>query len=281
MVKILSKDESKKSTKINKKSIPTLQLKTERDIAMDFAGKVYETFDKIVKSIILFGSSTKNTNVVGSDIDIIIIVDDAIVKFDEKIVLWYRDELGKIIQKNPYKKDLHINTVKLTTWWDDLLKGDPVVVNILRFGEAMIDAGAFFNPLKILLQEGRIKASPEAMYTMLNRVPEHIVRSKTSEMSSIEGCYWAMVESAQALIMAIKIIPPSPEEIPRILEEKFVSKNLLKQNHINDFKDLMILHKRIIHGEIRDIDGRIIDGYQNKSEEFFKICMKLIDEIIK
>lgn len=218
MVKILSKDESKKSTKINKKSIPTLQLKTERDIAMDFAGKVYETFDKIVKSIILFGSSTKNTNVVGSDIDIIIIVDDAIVKFDEKIVLWYRDELGKIIQKNPYKKDLHINTVKLTTWWDDLLKGDPVVVNILRFGEAMIDAGAFFNPLKILLQEGRIKASPEAMYTMLNRVPEHIVRSKTSEMSSIEGCYWAMVESAQALIMAIKIIPPSPEEIPRILE---------------------------------------------------------------
>ncbi len=275
-------DKSKKRIQgISKKSIPTLQLKTERDIAMDFAEKVYKTFDKIVKSIILFGSSSKDSNVVGSDIDIIIIVDDAIVRFDDKLVVWYRDELGKIIQMNPYKKDLHINTVKLTTWWDDLLKGDPVVVNVLRYGEAMIDAGGFFNPLKILLQEGRIKATLESMYNMLNRVPEHIVRSKTSEMGSVEGCYWAMVESAQALIMAIKIIPPSPEEIPRILEEHFVNKHLLKPNYVSDFRELMILHKRIVHGEIRDIDGRIIDSYQNKSEDFFKVCMRLIDEIIK
>ncbi len=272
---------SKTKDKPIAKSVLTLELKTERDIAMDFAEKVYKHFDKMIKSVILFGSSAKNTNIAGSDIDIIIILDDAIVRFDDQLIIWYREELGKIIQSNPYKKDLHINTVKLTTWWEDLLKGDPVVINILRFGEAILDSGGFFNPLKILLQDGKIRTTPEAMYTILNRVPAHIIRSKTSEMGSIEGCYWAMIESSQALLMAIKKIPPSPEEIPALLEENFVSKRLLKSNYVTDLRNLTILHKKIVHGEIKDIDGRLIDDYQNKATDFFKACMSLINNIIK
>ena len=66
---------------------------------------------------------------------------------------WYREELGKIITGNPYRKSLHVNTVKLSTWWDDMMKGDPVVINVLRYGDALIDFGGFFNPLKILLKE--------------------------------------------------------------------------------------------------------------------------------
>ena len=57
-----------------KKNIPTLNLKRETDIAMDFATKVYKTFNKIVKSIILFGSTMKQSAGAGSDIDIIIII---------------------------------------------------------------------------------------------------------------------------------------------------------------------------------------------------------------
>ena len=136
----------KSKTKVEKvpKSIPTLQLKTEREIAMDFAEKVYIKFDKIIKSVILFGSTAKNEESADSDIDIILVVDDAIIKFDDRLIMWYRDELGKIIQENPYKQDLHINTVKLTTWWEDLSKGDPVIINIIRYGEALIDFAGFF-----------------------------------------------------------------------------------------------------------------------------------------
>jgi len=56
---------SKKKLKISKrvksnKDFPTLQLKKEADIAMDFATKVYKKFDKMIKSVILFGSAGKN-----------------------------------------------------------------------------------------------------------------------------------------------------------------------------------------------------------------------------
>ena len=49
---------AKKTLKKAKKSIPTLNLRREHDIALDFALKVYEKFQKAVKSVILFGSTT-------------------------------------------------------------------------------------------------------------------------------------------------------------------------------------------------------------------------------
>jgi len=270
-----------KIPKIKTENFPTLQLKTEREIAMDFAEKSYQKFDKLLKSVVLFGSAAKGTSNGSSDIDIILIVDDAMIKFDETLILWYREELGKIIQSNPYKMELHINTIRLTTWWNDLLKGDPVVLNIIRYGEPIIDFGGFFDPLKILLQEGRIKPTAESMYTILNRIPMHIVRSKSSEMSAVEGCYWAMVESGQALLMAINLVPPSPDHLPVMLKENFVDKGLLKQYHINNLREVSDLHRSIFHGEIKDIDGKIIDDLQNKAEDFFKTTVDVINNIVK
>ena len=168
MVKKETKQKDKKKTL--KKKPTKLLLKTERDIAMDFAQKVYTKFDKLIKSIILFGSAAKHTNVTGSDIDIVIIIDDATIKFDEKLIAWYRSELGEIISQSKYQQDLHINTVKLTTWWQDLTRGDPTVINIIRYGETLIDFGGFFTPLKLLLEQGKIRPTPEAIYTALNRI---------------------------------------------------------------------------------------------------------------
>jgi len=259
---------------------PTIKLKTEKDIALDFAEKVYKEFDKMIKSVILFGSTIKQTRTIGSDIDIIIIVDDATIKFDEQLIVWYREELRKLIQANPYKKDLHINTIKLSTWWSDLARGDPTVINIIRYGEAMIDFGGFFNPLKILLDQGKIKPTPEAIYTALNRVPDHIVRSKLSEISAIEGCYWAFVDSAQSLLMAVKVLPPSPEHIPILLKENFVDKKLLKMKYVIWYRDLHDLHRKIMHGEIKDLPGSIIDDWQERSQKFLNETLKLIEEII-
>ena len=268
------------TNKKTSKNIPTLKLKSERDIASDFAEKAYKHFDKLIKSIVLFGSQIKHTNTSDSDIDIIIILDDATVQFDEKLIVWYREELGKIIKANPYKKDLHINTVKLTTWWEDLYKGDPTIINIIRYGEPLIDLAGFFQPFKILLQNGKIRTTPEAIFNMLDRVPQHIVRSRQAEMSAIDGCYWAMVESAQALLMAIRILPPSPDHITVLLKEHFVDKKLLKMKYVIAIRDLYDLHRKIVHGQLKNLDGRVIDNWQELSKEFFEVTLKLIDEIM-
>jgi predicted nucleotidyltransferase len=273
-------EKKKKEKPINPKNLPTLQLKTESEIATDFSTKAYQKFDKIIKSIILFGSSAKQTTVTGSDIDIIIVIDDVSIKWDQELIAWYREELDKILRRNPYKQSLHINTVKLSTWWEDIMRGDPVLLNVLRYGEAIIDMAGFFFPLKHLLITGKIKPTPEAIYTSLQRAPTHLVRSKISELNSIEGLYWCMVDASHAALIAANEFPPSPEHIPGSLKTTFVDNGKLKMKYVVWYRDLLMLHKKIVHGEIKDLKGVEIDEWQERTEDFLNTMAQLVNEIV-
>jgi len=248
---------------------------------MDFAAKVYRKFDKIVKAVVLFGSITKKDATSGSDIDLIIIIDDTSIKWDQELIAWYREELEKLLRINPYKKSLHINTIKLSTWWEDLMRGDPVVINILRYGESMIDLAGFFEPLKFLLIKGKIKSTPEAIYSCLQRAPAHLNRSKIAELNCIEGLYWAMVDASHAALIAANISPASPEHIPVDLKEHFVSSGKLKMKYVLEFRDLLILHKKIAHGKVKDLKGVEIDEWQEKTEEFINVMANLVKDLIE
>ena len=102
------------------------------------------------------------------------------------------------------------------------MRGDPIILNILRHGEAMVDVAGFFNPIKHLLIQGKIKATPEAIYSSLQRAPQHLARSKASELNSIEGLFWCMVDSAHAALIAAQVFPASPEHIPVDLKRNLV-----------------------------------------------------------
>ena len=144
-------------------------------------------------------SIAKKSAVSGSDLDIIIILDDVSVNWDQEMIAWYREELDKIIRLNPYRVNLHINTIKLSTWWADLLRGDPVIINVIRDGQALIDFGGFFEPLKFLLVQVRIKSTPESMYSLLLWVPEHITMSNIAELIAAYADSAAIDRAIEAL----------------------------------------------------------------------------------
>jgi len=264
----------------SEKEFPSLRLKEEQDIAYDFATKVYEKFGKIIKSIILFGSSAKGKSVKGSDIDIIILLDDCSVQWDAELIAWYREELGKLIRENPYRKPLHINTVRLSTWWQEMMRGEPVILNVIRWGQPLIDFGGFFTPLKVLLSQGHIKSTPEAIYVILQRAPLHIARTKAALLNSIEGLYWAMVDSAHAALIAAKRMPPSPEHIGEMLNDTFVVARLLDSKYVSWYRELYTLAHEILHGSRAEISGKEIEEWQARTDLFVREMAKLIDKII-
>ncbi len=256
------------------------ELKNEKDIAINFASQVHKRFDLMIKSSILFGSQAKNEATPGSDIDVIFIIDDASINWDLELISWYREELAKIIASNKYARELHINTMKLTTFWNDLLHGDPVVLNILRYGEALIDSGGFFNPVKALLLQGKIRSTPEAVYSALQRAPNHLARSKVSVLNAIEGVYWCMTDSAQAALITAGKLPPSPEHIPEMLKEMFVDTGLIKIELVRALRDIYMIHKGIAHGSITHVKGAEIDRWQYVAENFMSDMTKVIDSLI-
>ncbi len=290
MVKVIKKSDSsnetnppKKSSKKTTESVSrplTMKLSNERDIATDFGMKVYKEFNQMIKSVILFGSSMKKNSTSESDIDIIVIIDDVAVMWDQELIAWYREELGKLIKRNPYVKPLHINTVKLTTWWHDMMKGDPVVMNILRYGDAVVDFGGFFNPLKILLKDGKIKSTPESIYTLLQRAPNHLARARQSMLGAVDGLYWTMVDSAHAALITAHITPASPEDIPKVLTENFVKKGRLHKKYVKYYEEVHKASKEIIHGKITSVGGKHLDDWFNKADKFLGEMAKLVDELI-
>lgn len=256
------------------------ELKTEKEIAMDFAVKVHQRFDRLIKSSVLFGSQVRGESTVDSDIDIIFIIDDASINWDMELVSWYREELSKLVSADSHGKDIHINSIRLTSWWRDVMYGDPVVINILRYGEALIDSGGFFNPIKALLIQGKIHSTPEAVYSALQRSPAHLARSRSAELGAIEGVYWSMVDAAQAALMMAGKVPPSPEHLPEMLSETFVSKGVLDISYVRALKEIYVLHKSISHGQVTNIKGAEIDKWQDTAEKFLSQSTKIIDSLI-
>jgi predicted nucleotidyltransferase len=268
--------------KISKETKPVkINFKKEEDIALDFATKVYKQLGDPIKAVVLFGSEAKKTQKLGSDIDVIILLDDVSVDWDLELTSWYREELNKIVQINQYSKTLHINTIKLSTWWEDLMRGDPVIINILRYGKSLIDVGGFFEPLKALLLSGKIKGTPESIYNALERAPMHLSRSKFAELSAVEGIYWSMVDSAHAALIANKVIPPSPEHITMELHSTFVDAKRLNKKYVDWYRDVLVLHKKISHREISDLRGVILDDLQDKAQKFLDEMIRLVKESIE
>lgn len=267
-----------KKVKISK---GTLKLVKRKDIALDFATKTYAKFGKIIKSVVLFGSTAKGVAEKKSDIDLIMIVDDCTIQWDEELIAWYREELGKLIRENPYKKALHVNTVRLSTWWDEMLRGEPVTVNVIRFGEALIDFGGFFNPLKVLLTRGKIKNTPETIYIALGRAPSHMARSKVAMLRVMEGFYWAFVDAAHAALMAAKQVPPSPEHIADMLREQFVRKKMLNPKFVEWYSNIYTLMHKILRNEITDIKGSELDEWRSRADIFLRNMARIIDKLTK
>ncbi|MBS3167681.1 hypothetical protein J4216_00995 [Candidatus Woesearchaeota archaeon] len=257
------------------------RLTEKRDIAMDFAGRVYKKFRDVVKAIAMFGSVPKLQDTPKSDLDIIIIIDDCTVNWDEELIAWYRQELSKLIAEINYGLELHVNTVTLTAFWEEVRAGEPLVINILRYGEPLIDIGGFFDPLKILLAKGRIKPSAEAIFTTMERTGQHLARANTNILNSIEGFYWAMVDASHACLMSMKIVPPSPEFLYDLLEEHLVKNKTLDKKYLMYFDEVRKLAKKILHAEKTKLSGREIEETQNKSEAFVKELNEISKALIR
>ena len=274
---------TKTTKKINKKKTTKKVIKqfSDYDIAYDFATKAYKQFKEAIKSIVLFGSVSKGASKKGSDIDVIVIIDDCSIEWDQELIAWYREELGKLVAAQNYKRAIHINTVTLSAFWEEVKIGDPTAINVIRYGQPLIDFGGYFTPLKVLLAKGKIRPTPEAVYNTLRRASLHISRAKFNIVSSIENLYWAMVDSAHSALMAVGQVPPSPEHVGDMLNAVFVNKKILNKKYVSWFNDMYTLSHDVVHGNVKHLSGEEIDKHMDKAIEFEKVMRSITTKFLE
>jgi predicted nucleotidyltransferase/uncharacterized protein (UPF0332 family) len=248
--------------------------KEDLDIAYSFAKQMYDEFGTFLKGVILFGSLSKRTEKEGSDIDILCIVDDVSIQMTPEIIETYRIITEKIITKTSLK--LHITSLKFTTFYEYVVAGDPIAINMLRDGTALIDTG-FFLPLKAMLLQGRIRPTKESIWAYYSKAPIIITNSQNLILQATIDLYWAVIDSAHAALMFIDEIPPSPEHISEMFQKKLVAKGEIEIRYAHILRDFYTLAKSIMHKDIVKISGTEYDKYKTYAEEF----VKRVSEFIK
>lgn len=255
--------------------------KEDYDIAHKFAAEMYKEFGKFISCIAIFGSTARgkttkelaSTNRKG-DIDVLVIVDDLKIQMSGDVVEAYRIIIDKMVAKVSTR--LHVISLKLTAFWEYSRSGDPVAVNILRDGVALIDT-SFFEPLQVLLKQGRIRPSPEAVWTYFNRAPATLQNAKWHVLQGVIDLYWAVIDSAHAAIMRLGEVPPSPEHVADIIEKKLVTKKLATKEHVNIMREFYTLQKDITYRKIQFITGKEFDEYLIKAKKFVDEMSKIVE----
>ena len=90
-----------------------------------------------------------------------------------------------------------------------------------------------------------------------------------------------MVDASHAALMAINVIPPSPEHIAEMLNETFVKEDTLDKKFVEWYELVRKKAKAILHGEVNRMNGFEIEDLQKKSEDFVIELNKISRALIK
>jgi len=199
------------------------------------------------------------------DIDILVIIDDVSIFPSKEFIQTYRIIVQNLVGQISTR--LHVTTFKYTTMWEYVRIGDPIAINILRDGVPIIDS-EFFRPLQLLLNQGRIKPSREAVWTYFYKAPNTLQNARFRVVSACVDLYWAVMDSAHAALMTLEEIPPSPEYVGDMLEEKMVKPGLIEAKYVTIARNFYRLSKMIEHRDIKSVGGAEFENYYKEAEDF-------------
>ncbi|MDO8628630.1 MAG: hypothetical protein Q7R56_02665 [Nanoarchaeota archaeon] len=251
-------------------------LADDLEVVRKFARILYKEFGSFLRVVSLFGSSIKNPGQKHRDLDVLIIVDDVRYPFSQEIVEAYRLIVASAIkQVDPQR--LHVQSMKLTSWWEYVRVGDPVAINVLRYGVAVIDTG-FFDPLQALLEQGRIRPTDESIWTYFTLAPASLAKSRENLLTAVVDLYWAAVDAAHAALMVVGEIPPNPAAVAELVELKLAGEGHIKQKHSRMMAELFRVFKGIVHRDIKEVSGKYYDELREKSNEFVTVMKEFIEK---
>jgi predicted nucleotidyltransferase len=253
--------------------------KQERiEILKRFTQEVLKKHGPIVRSIVLFGSTARNEFKGESDIDVFLIIDDTKQKITPYMKEKLEDDLEAISKK--LHKNLSVQQpYLLTEFWGMVRDGHPIIFNFIREGVPIYDKDIFL-PIKRLLQMGEIRPSKEAVEKFIERGPKRIKRVENAKMYMVvEDCYYAMLESAQAVLMFLGKIPPRPPDAAEAMRKTLVGMNLLEEKYVKDMEDIIRLRKDVEHKRIKNVTGAELDEWIRRTKSFVRKMQNLIVKI--
>ena len=260
--------------RIERKRSPALSnyKQDEIEVAYEFSKKAMEELPEMVKAVILY-KKKREQNAYLDKIDLLVIIDDVGMVLKQELVEAYRLITEKVMNK--VSPRLELVTMKLTAFWEQVRNGDPLIINTLREGVALMDSG-FFEPMQELLRQGRIRPSEESINTYYARAPMSLQNSRWHVSQAMIDLYWAAIDASHAALIKFGELPPTPAHVPDYLNE-LAKKKLINKKHVEVMKNLYALSKRITRKEIAEIKGEQYDRCRKDTLALIEEMRKVVE----
>ncbi|MEM5777346.1 MAG: nucleotidyltransferase domain-containing protein [Candidatus Aenigmatarchaeota archaeon] len=241
----------------------------------EFKDKVLKKYGDRIKCIVMMGSAARNEFKKTSDIDLFVVIDDTETPIDPNEKAKIDADILQIAQEiSPALSFQPLYT--LTEFMDYARIAHPIIYNFIKDGKILYDVG-FFAPFQRLLQQGKIPITREAIETYMNDAPKKINRAKTVKLLMLtEDCFYAILNTAQAILMFLGVEPPSPNKAYEEFKKYVVDTGLVDEKYAIWLKDIVDIRKKIEHKEILDVTGAFVDEWIQKSEEFVNKMFDLL-----
>lgn len=267
-VKLVKKEEMKEK-KEGKASKETFEK------VVKFTNIARERYGNVIKSVLIFGSAAKGTMVKGSDADVWVVLDDTATKSSADL-----NKINTHLYLIAHElKDLHIQTTKLTEFWQWMKLGSPELVNFLRYSLPIYDTG-FVKPVKRMLEMGLIAPSEETIKLKARASQARLKKIRLDLKSMIFELRYIALDICQAVVMHYYKKQPDAKAVPKFLRQ-LVKEKKLESAYVKKFEKLNKLWKDIDHGRVKEVDSKYLDQAITLADDILKRMDKLLPKELR
>jgi len=262
--------------KVDEKREGKIEIPEEvESAAKEFAKKVLDEYDGMIKCVVMMGSAVRGEFKPKSDIDIFVVLDDVTYDLDKEKVEKIDEEMEEIAEEISERISLH-PSYTLTEFWDYARVGHPIIYNFIKEGIALYDTG-FFTPIKRLLEMGKIPTTREAVENYMENAPKRLMRARTVKLLMLaEDCYYALLNTAQAVLMFMGLPPPVPSKAYQEVRKHLVEPGILEPQYAEWLREIIEVRKKIEHKELTEVSGAFVDVWLDRAEKFVNKMFALL-----
>jgi len=271
------KKEVKKEKKKEEKKVPDTKEKRLEEVK-EFSKQILKKYGKHIKCIVMMGSVAREEFKPTSDIDVFVVIDDTTQPITPEQHDKIDDDMENIAEK--ISKNISVQpSYTLTEFWDYARVCHPIIYNFIKEGVAVFDTG-FFAPIKRLLEMGRIPSTREAIESYMEGAPKKLMRAKTVKLLMLaEDCYYAMLNTTQAILMFMGLAPPVPNKAYDDVKKFLVEPGIIEPEYAEWLKEIIEIRKKIEHKEMMDVTGVFVDEWIGKAEKYIDKMFGLLNAL--
>jgi len=228
----------------------------------------------LVQAIVFVGSAYRGEAGPDSDLDILVIMDDVDNEITSEMASAYSLTIGSLIAKLNAQDKLHVTTLGMLRFWDGVIKGDPVIMTMLRYGKPIVDTG-LVKPLKTLLERGLIKATPESINAHIKMARSLLNSTRSHMIAGLADLYWAVVDATHALIMKEGLETPYPTKAPEVFAS-IAKRKKIPLAHVATVREIVKLMKDLTHAKKKDVTGLELERWRKRVASFVEKIESMI-----